>query len=1106
MLGRARSFRSLALRALLAALACTLVAHRLARAQVFIPSATPTGVARSVPSPVYFTALPGYYNGNYRGGLALFTNESQNGLRNAASQWIDVIPAYTMAGECYYQLGQPQKALEQYDAALKIYIAYSDWMMRVQFQDPAPAINANRATPWGQSKRRAVVGTFAREYTMGQGQIDQSRVVQQGGVVQAAIAFPVNVVEVVRSTSLAMRRRREIMGPVCKHDSLTQSLVDVLARRPGPPNHWTEAWVNVQLGCAYAGAGSIPQAKTALEQSLLVGGQFDHPLAATALVELARLSLESGDYPAAMRYAEEASYSAANYLDVTVGNNWGNLEEAFRIGMLAHFLLNQKGPFPPVAHALTWAKNNAPRQLQASLLLLAAENMAIAGNTSEATNLLNNARMTMARTDLAAGRAGAQLNYLSALVAYQTGNVSGGDQALDAAMRFLRGAALWNFQIGLADNLYTRGGASDRVALELYEQLLRDPTAADWNIDPAECLAMISSDQELPLEHWFELLLKSEKDRERAIEVADRARRHRFYSTLPLGGRLLSLRWLLEGPAEMLDDQGKLERQNLLSRYPQYAKLAEQAAAVRTRLAGKPVATDDPAARLEQGQALAELDRLSQGQERILREMAVRREPAEMIFPPMRSIEDVKASLADSEVLWAFFATRRSMYAFLLSNDRFAVWQVRSPASVKKQIGLLLRDMGNFEANQQISAGDLASETWKADGAKLMSLLLERSNVDLTGNFQEIVIVPDGPLWYLPFEALPIGAPDKQKLLLSQARVRYAPTVGLAVPYLGAKKPRPSIGVALGKLHPQDDEETAREAFERLAPAVAGAAALPRELAAPAHMYRVLLDGLIVLDDVPPAANPYGWHPLSGKGAAPLGGWLALPFGGPEQIILPGFHTSAETGLKKGASGGEEIFLSLCGLLGSGARTVLISRWRTGGQSSLDLVREYAQELPNTSPSDAWQRSVQVVRDAPLDVDREPRVKDAARTQAKANHPFFWAGYMLVDSGRLADAAAAGDPAQPAGAVPAGPVPAGPRPAGAGRAPAAGPFPAGSAVGQVPPAMPAPDAAGAPNGAADGNAAGTNLTDPDANDKSPRTKPSRKIKSRDSKAAKATDA
>ena len=43
-----------------------------------------------------------------------------------------------------------------------------------------------------------------------------------------------------------------------------------------------------------------------------------------------------------------------------------------------------------------------------------------------------------------------------------------------------------------------------------------------------------------------------------------------------------------------------------------------------------------------------------------------------------------------------------------------------------------------------------------------MSLLLEHSNVDLAGNFDEIAIVPDGVLWYLPFEALPIGKPDHQ--------------------------------------------------------------------------------------------------------------------------------------------------------------------------------------------------------------------------------------------------------------------------------------------------------------------------------------------------------
>ena len=47
--------------------------------------------------------------------------------------------------------------------------------------------------------------------------------------------------------------------------------------------------------------------------------------------------------------------------------------------------------------------------------------------------------------------------------------------------------------------------------------------------------------------------------------------------------------------------------------------------------------------------------------------------------------------------------------------------------------------------------------------------------------------------------------------------------------------------------------------------------------------------------------------------------------------------------------------------MSTGTRTVLLSRWRSGGQSSLDLVREFTQELPHTTPADAWQRAVQVV-------------------------------------------------------------------------------------------------------------------------------------------------
>jgi hypothetical protein len=179
---------------------------------------------------------------------------------------------------------------------------------------------------------------------------------------------------------------------------------------------------------------------------------------------------------------------------------------------------------------------------------------------------------------------------------------------------------------------------------------------------------------------------------------------------------------------------------------------------------------------------------------------------------------------------------------------------------------------------------------------------------------------------------------------------------------------------------------------------------LPRALPAASSIYRVLFDGLIVLDDVPPGDGAYDWAPAPsdrGKAGGSLATWFSLPLGGPEQLVLPGFHTAAENGLRRGQPTGDEMFLSLCGLMSSGVRTILISRWRTGGQTSFGLVREFAQELPHISPAEAWQRSVQVALDTQIEPSLEPRVKKSPATTEppKADHPLFWAGYMLVDSG-----------------------------------------------------------------------------------------------------------
>ena len=65
-------------------------------------------------------------------------------------------------------------------------------------------------------------------------------------------SFSVDATEIMRCTALAMYRRMEMMGPTCPYDPLTGQLVDVLSRRPAPPNHWSQAWVDTLLGIAYA--------------------------------------------------------------------------------------------------------------------------------------------------------------------------------------------------------------------------------------------------------------------------------------------------------------------------------------------------------------------------------------------------------------------------------------------------------------------------------------------------------------------------------------------------------------------------------------------------------------------------------------------------------------------------------------------------------------------------------------------------------------------------------------------------------------------------------------------------------------------------------------
>jgi hypothetical protein len=243
---------------------------------------------------------------------------------------------------------------------------------------------------------------------------------------------------------------------------------------------------------------------------------------------------------------------------------------------------------------------------------------------------------------------------------------------------------------------------------------------------------------------------------------------------------------------------------------------------------------------------------------------------------------------------------------------------------------------------------------------------------------------------------------------------------------------------------------------------------------APSPLIASLLDALVVLADVDAnGTDPFAWAPLPidrGGQAGTLDQWLAIAGEGPQRIMLPGMHTLAERGGKasrrKGAPPpGSELFNASCALMSAGAETILLSRWRVGGQSTLDLVREFAQELPHAAAANAWKRSVQVAMESPIDPASEIRVKAGREpVDLTAKHPFFWAGYLVVDSGwaPAEEPAAAEAQAPPAVAPPAvAPPAAGPPAAGA---PPASPTPPGGAPPSQPvPAVPTPPQSAAPS-------------------------------------------
>jgi len=974
-----------------------------------------------IPPGLYYAGIVALQEGRVRDALRNFESCYRSAIRVGAQRWVDSICYLTMQGEALYAMGRLDQALDSYNAALQLSLAYPDWLNYVQFPPQlTPSTQAAfQSVPWQGRTRTARFANYPEEMLILLGNVEWARAFQEGGVAMPAKLKPINVVEILRCNALAMRRRMELLGPLAPVDPMTKDLMNLWSRRPGPPNHWSQCWIDLMLGLAMQADGRLDEAIPMLTRSATAAGQYDHPMTAYALIELGRLALSRGDFAAAQGFFHEATFPAVVYPDAAA------LEEAFRWAALAHLLSGAQGVYPPSVPAAAWARTKRLRHVQASLALSSAELQAGAGNWAAAGTLLDEAQSAFARTDLAAGRLADRWNFLRAVTLLHAGNLKDGEASLSAALSGMRTRSLWLFQLGRLSTIYTsgritmRGPITPKTAMELYGILLRDPTRLDWAVDPLESLTVTATPHPTLFEQWF-LIAWERNLTDEALQIAERAKRHRFEAALPLGGRLDAVRRLIAAPEEELSNAARVERTNVLGKYPALAAAMREAQEMYARLRAMPFPPPDSAGWQSLGQALDQWAATNGRIEALLRSVAVSRETAGEPFPPVLPTKEIQRRLPQGSVLLSFFAIGNDLYAFMHTQDRYEAWRVRGgTAPIARQLTTLLQQLGQYDANREFSIKEAADTAWKNTAESILSAITGGSKADLAAEFGELIIVPDGALWHLPFELLQVQADDQRVPLVAKHPIRYSPTAGLAVTPAPGPGVQPRTGVYLGRLFPQEDASVAQKRFDVLAQAVPACVPLSA-VGNPlnGNVLAPLFDRLVVLADMENTTTPLDWAPLPlGSAGNTLADWLALPWQAPKTFIAPGFHTVAESAFKRsaGVPTGQELFLSLTALAACGTRTVVISRWRTGGESSLNLVREFLQEYGEEGAAEAFRRAVLLTMSTPLDPALEPRVQKKAPDQPlRMENPFFWGGYLLSAPGEIAN----GDGNGPIGAPP----------------------------------------------------------------------------------------
>ncbi len=713
-------------------------------AQVIIGGAAggpPSGVI--YPSQQYYVALGLYREGRLPDAIDGFRGAIRSARTDAAGKWVDAIPSLAMLGECYYQNGDLGLALDQFDQALQITLRYDGWIGALQWPGTLAPVASEWRPSWMSRNRNLTAGQLPRNVLLATGVLDQTQVIQNGGVVNVPTLNRIDGVEVLRGLAIVLYRRAQILGPLAVGEQLNERLLVAFATGRSATEGWAKPLVGTLQGLTMLQDGQYDAAQVLLKDSMQLVGSLEHslsPIARTALANILLRSGNAGNAANALPLYNDASVSAALWQQP----EW--IVEPLTRAVGPALASGQVDEIYNAASGANTTMNRDFRTFGAHCSLIAGEIAANGNKADEAFRRLTDTAPVLAsgRKPAGSSRTQAYAQYVRAVTSAVQGNVADANQAIGLATTFAKGtpqaiASPRLFQlsrIGLAARTANLGDLTTENRLL---ELLNLEAPGPWINDPVEALAVQTSD----LTNFSSLMVDIARRRnknELVVQRLDDWQRQSFRQSLPWGGRLSDLRWLVASSEDWLPPDAATARQNLPAVFQPLQNQLRELSLVTGQLSVMPPAdVKNQAARREM---ITRVERGGDLAEAMILRLGLMRASVPALFPPRLADPQWYNRIPSDGAILGFANISDRLVGVWATSKELRIWNVTS-----RNVGTLTMNLLQAIQTPRDATGRPVDQALLA--ANLAQVLLP-DGWTLPANVRRLVIVPAGPLWQVP--------------------------------------------------------------------------------------------------------------------------------------------------------------------------------------------------------------------------------------------------------------------------------------------------------------------------------------------------------------------